>query len=251
MKELRRLAVRETLDGGEPVVALETTSSRTGSRRAKGSTSGWSRRPCVARPAQCRRRSAVLDGGVGRAQRRRARAVPEAPTHGRWDPATSPPAWWAGAVGATTVGGTLAAGRRAGIRVLAYRRHRRRAPRLAGPGPTCRPTSPSSRGSGDRRVLRREVPARRRGHGRAAGDARRAGPRVSAPTSCRCLTGGARRAADVDTVLLVPPRRRPESLAAHWQLGWVQGSWLANPPAESLDDVEPLIEEGLAEAARD
>ena len=37
--------------------------------------------------------------------------------------------------------------------------------------------------------------------------------------------------------------------AAHWQLGG-RGLLLARPPDESLDDVEPLIEEALAEASR-
>jgi pseudouridine-5'-phosphate glycosidase len=36
----------------------------------------------------------------------------------------------------------------------------------------------------------------------------------------------------------------------HWQLGRRSALLLANPPAESLDDVEPLIEEALAEARR-
>jgi pseudouridine-5'-phosphate glycosidase len=34
----------------------------------------------------------------------------------------------------------------------------------------------------------------------------------------------------------------------HWELGRRSALVLANPPAESLDDVEPLIEEALAEA---
>jgi pseudouridine-5'-phosphate glycosidase len=37
---------------------------------------------------------------------------------------------------------------------------------------------------------------------------------------------------------------------AHWQLGRRSALVLANPPAESLDDVEPLIEEALGEARR-
>ena len=37
--------------------------------------------------------------------------------------------------------------------------------------------------------------------------------------------------------------------ARHWELGG-GGLLVANPAAESLDDVEPLITEGLAEAAR-
>jgi pseudouridylate synthase len=36
---------------------------------------------------------------------------------------------------------------------------------------------------------------------------------------------------------------------AHWQLGRRTALVLANPPAESLDDVEPLIEQALAAAA--
>jgi pseudouridine-5'-phosphate glycosidase len=39
-------------------------------------------------------------------------------------------------------------------------------------------------------------------------------------------------------------------VGAHWQLGG-GGALLARPPHDSLDDVEPLIEEGLAEAARE
>ena len=38
---------------------------------------------------------------------------------------------------------------------------------------------------------------------------------------------------------------------AHWQLGRRSALVLANPPTESLDDVEPLIERALAEAKRE
>ena len=38
--------------------------------------------------------------------------------------------------------------------------------------------------------------------------------------------------------------------AAHWQLRRTTGVLVANPPAQSLDDVEPLIERAVAEAAR-
>jgi pseudouridylate synthase len=37
--------------------------------------------------------------------------------------------------------------------------------------------------------------------------------------------------------------------ARHWELG-DGGLLVANPPADSLEDIEPLIDEGLAEAAR-
>jgi len=37
---------------------------------------------------------------------------------------------------------------------------------------------------------------------------------------------------------------------AHWQLGSLGAVALTRPPEPSLEDVEPLIEEALAEAAR-
>jgi pseudouridylate synthase len=45
------------------------------------------------------------------------------------------------------------------------------------------------------------------------------------------------------------PTEAARVAAAHWQLGG-RGLLLARPPDESLDDVEPLIEEALAEANR-
>jgi pseudouridine-5'-phosphate glycosidase len=43
------------------------------------------------------------------------------------------------------------------------------------------------------------------------------------------------------------PIEAAEIAARHWRLGG-RGLVLANPPANSLDDIEPLIEEGLADA---
>jgi pseudouridine-5'-phosphate glycosidase len=45
------------------------------------------------------------------------------------------------------------------------------------------------------------------------------------------------------------PAEAAQISAAHWQLGG-SGLLLARPPDESLDDVEPLIEEALAEVGR-
>jgi pseudouridine-5'-phosphate glycosidase len=45
------------------------------------------------------------------------------------------------------------------------------------------------------------------------------------------------------------PAEAAEVAARHWELGG-GGLLLARPPDDSLDDVEPLIEEGVAEARR-
>ena len=55
--------------------------------------------------------------------------------------------------------------------------------------------------------------------------------------------GGPRVSARVDT-----PEEAARIANAHWRLGRRSSLVLANPPAESLDDVEPLIEAGLAAA---
>ncbi len=44
--------------------------------------------------------------------------------------------------------------------------------------------------------------------------------------------------------------KSPRSRRAHWELGGA-GLLVGNPPAQSLDDVEGLIEQALAEAARE
>ena len=151
-----------------------------------------------------------------------------------------------GAVGATTVGGTLVAcrGRR---RSGTWRRAGSAASIAAGPTrPTCRPTSTRSPrtpalvvSSGVKSLL--DVPADRG----AARDARRAGARV-ADRRAAALLLGPRRPAGVGAV-----EERHEAAriaAAHWELGG-GGLLLGRPPDESLDDVEPLIEEALAAAA--
>jgi pseudouridine-5'-phosphate glycosidase len=57
-------------------------------------------------------------------------------------------------------------------------------------------------------------------------------------------SGGPPVSARVDS-----PQEAARVAAAHWELGG-GGLLLGRPPDDSLDDVEPLIEEGLAEARR-
>ena len=151
-----------------------------------------------------------------------------------------------GAVGATTVGGTLAVCRAAGIRFMA----------TGGLGGVHRgwPTPPDvsadldalAPDAGARRLVRRQVAARRAGDGGAARDARRPGARL-AHRRAAALLRRARRPARLGA-RRVGGRGGRGSRAAHWALGG-GGLLLGRPPDESLDDVEPLIEEALAAAA--
>ena len=149
------------------------------------------------------------------------------------------------AVGATTVGGTLAVCRAAGIRFMA----------TGGLGGVHRgwPTPPDvsadllqlARTRRARRLLGRQVAARRACDGRAARVARRAGARLRGPTRCRSSTrphGGPPVSARVESA-----GEAAALAAAHWELVG-GGLLLGRPPDETLDDVEPLIERALAEA---
>ena len=101
--------------------------------------------------------------------------------------------------------------------------------------------------AGARRLLRRQVAARRGRDRRAAGDARRARARLPHRHAAALLLRPRRPAG-------LRPRRvgrgsgpgRPRTLGARRR----RASLVGRPPDESLDDVEPLIEEALAEARR-
>ena len=150
-----------------------------------------------------------------------------------------------GAVGATTVGGTLVVCRGAGIRSwrpagsAASTAAGRRRPDVSADLDALAATRVA------RRLVGREVAARRAGDRGAARDARRARCSAGARTSCRSSTrrAAARRCRRASR----RPTRRRAIAAAHWELGG-GGLLLGRPPDESLDDVEPLIEQALADA---
>ena len=151
-----------------------------------------------------------------------------------------------GAIGATTVGGTLAVCRAAGIRVHGDRRPRRRPPRLADPARRLgRPAARSPRrrslvvSSGVKSLL--DVPATAELLETLGVPV--LGFRTDDAAALLLRAAAARRSsARVETA-----EEAARIAAAHWELGG-GGLLVGRPPDESLDDVEPLIERALAEA---
>lgn len=246
MRELVVLSreVREALDGRSAVVALETTLVAHGFPAGEGVE--------VALEAERRVREAgavpatvgVLDG--------RVRVGLQADALERFDqtarkvgPRDLAACAVQGAVGATTVGGTIAACRAAGIGFLGTGGiggvHR---------GWTERPDVSADLGelarsevlvvsSGVKSLL--DVPA--------TAEALETlgvpilGYRTDTAPLFYAAAGGPPVSARVET-----PEEAAQIARAHWRLGRRSALVLANPPAEPLDDVEPLIERALAAA---
>ena len=246
MSELIELSdeVRTALEDGAPVVALETTLVAHGFPAPLGIEVGLDSERAVREAGAVPATTGVLDGRirVGLAEDELARFTPQVRKVGPRDLAACAVA---GEVGATTVGGLLAVARTVGIRFLG----------TGGIGGVHRgfPSPPDV--SADLVSL------------------------VSSPVLVAC--SGAKSLLDVpatmehletlgipvlgfrtDTLPLfysadggppVPQRvddagAAARTAAAHWRLGGC-GLLLANPPPESLD-VESLIEDAVAEAAR-
>ena len=237
--------VREALDAGAPVVALETTLVAHGFPAPTGIEVAVASEKAVREAGAVPATIGVLDGAirVGLSRDELDRFTPDARKAGPRDLAACAVA---GEVGATTVGGTLAVARTVGIRFLG----------TGGIGGVHRgyPSPPDV--SADLVAL------------------------VSSPVLVAC--SGAKSLLDVpatmehletlgipvlgfrtDTLPLfysatggppVPQRVEDAAVAArtaaaHWQLGGC-GLVLAQPPPESVD-VRDLVEEALAEAERE
>lgn len=249
MRELVVLSreVREALDGREPVVALETTLV------AHGFPSGTGVE--VALEAERRVREAgavpatvgVLDGRVrvGLDRNELERFDESARKVGPRDLAACAVQ---GAVGATTVGGTVAVCRAAGIGFLATGGiggvHR---------GWTGRPDVSADLGelarsevlvvsSGVKSLL--DVPATAEALETLAIPI--LGYRTDTMPLFYAVEGGPPVSARVET-----PEEAATIARAHWRLGRRSALVLANPPAEPLEDVEPLVEGALAAAAEE
>jgi pseudouridylate synthase len=235
--------VREALAGGGAVVALETTLVAHGFPPGEGVEVGLESERQVRAAGAVPATVGVLDGEVriGLTEDELARFAPEARKVGPRDLGT---ATVQGAVGATTVGGTLAVARAAGIRVLA----------TGGIGGVHRGFPHPPDVSADLAQLAR-TPALVVSAGVKS--------LLDVPATAELLESlgipvlGFR----VDTLPLFyaaaggpPVSARVESAEeaarvadAHWQLGGA-GLLLGRPPDEPLNDVEPLIEEALAAA---
>jgi pseudouridylate synthase len=232
--------IRAALAAGRPVVALETTLVAHGFPPGEGVEVGLESERRVRAGGAVPATIGVLDGRirVGLTEEELARFTPDARKLGPRDIA---PCVAQGAAGATTVGGTLAVCRVAGIRFLG----------TGGIGGVYRGTLDVSAdlaelartrvlvvSSGVKSLL--DVPATV--EVLEALGVPLLGYRTDELPLFYSALGGPRVSARVESA-----DEAARIAQAHWELDRA-GLLLGNPPAESLDDVEPLIERALAEA---
>jgi pseudouridylate synthase len=232
--------VRAALDAAEPVVALETTLVAHGFPPGEGVEVGLESERRVRAGGAVPATIGVLDGRVriGLAEDELARFTPDARKLGPRDLAACVAQ---GATGATTVGGTLAVCRVVGIRFVGTGGiggvHRGALDVSADLAELAR-TPVLVVSSGVKSLL--DVPATV--EVLEALGVPLLGYRTDELPLFYSALGGPRVSARVDT-----PEGAARIARAHWRLDRA-GLLLGNPPAESLDDVEPLIERALAEA---
>lgn len=232
--------VREALDGGRPVVALETTLVAHGFPPGEGVEVGLESERRVRAGGALPATIGVLDGRVrvGLTEDELARFTPDARKLGPRDLAACVAQR---AVGATTVGGTLAVCRAAGIRYLGTGGiggvHRGALDVSADLAELAR-TPVLVVSSGVKSLL--DVPATV--EVLEALGVPLLGYRTDELPLFYSALGGPRVSARVESA-----EEAARVARAHWKLERA-GLLLGNPPAESLDDVEPLIARALAEA---
>lgn len=235
--------IREALAAGGPVVALETTLVAHGFPAPEGIEVAVESERRVRAAGAIPATIGVLDGvvRVGLDEDELARFGPEATKCGPRDLAA---AAVQGAVGATTVGGTLAVARKAGIRFMG----------TGGLGGVHRGFPDPPDVSADLGELARtqvlvvsagvksllDVPATAEMLETLGVPV--LGFRTDELPLFYAARGGPAVSARVET-----PAEAAAVARAHWELGGA-GLLLGRPPDESLDDLEPLIEEALAEA---
>jgi pseudouridine-5'-phosphate glycosidase len=237
--------VRDALAAGEPVVALETTLVAHGFPHPRGAEVGLESERRVREAGAVPATIGVLDGRirVGLSEEELHRFTPEARKCGPRDLAA---AAVQGAVGGTTVGGTVAAARAVGIRFLG----------TGGLGGVHRgfPSPPDVSAdlgelarsevlvvsSGVKSLL--DVPATAELLETLAIPV--LGYRTDELPLFYAARGGPPVSARVESA-----EEAARIARTHWTLGRA-ALVLARPPVESLDEVEPLIERALAEAAR-
>ena len=232
--------VREALDGGRPVVALETTLVAHGFPPGEGVEVGLESERRVRAGGALPATVGVLDGRVrvGLTEDELARFTPDARKLGPRDLAACVAQR---AVGATTVGGTLAVCRVAGIRYLGtggIGGVHRGALDVSADLAELAQTPVLVVSSGVKSLL--DVPATV--EVLEALGVPLLGYRTDELPLFYSALGGPRVSARVESA-----EEAARVARAHWELERA-GLLLGNPPAESLDDVEPLIERALAEA---
>ena len=238
--------VREALASGGAVVALETTLVAHGFPPGEGVEVGFESERQVRAVGAVPATVGVLDGEVrvGLDEDELARFTPDARKVGPRDLAA---AAVQNAVGATTVGGTLAVARAAGIRVLAtgglggVHRGFPHPPDVSADLAQLARTAALVVSAGVKSLL--DVPATAELLESLGVPV--LGFRVDSLPLFYAAAGGPPVSARVSSA-----EEAARVAEAHWQLGGA-GLLLGRPPDEPLDDVEPLIEEALAAAAAD
>jgi len=237
--------VRESLSDGAAVVALETTLIAHGFPPGEGVAVGLESERRVREAGAVPATIGVLDGEVrvGLDERELGRFDAEARKLGPRDVAA---ALVQGVVGATTVGGTLVVARAVGLRFMGTGGiggvHR---------GWTQQPDVSSDLGelartqvvvvaSGAKSIL--DVPAT--AEALETLGVPTLGYRTDTLPRFYAAEGGPPVSARVESA-----REAAEIAHAHWELGGA-GVLVGNPPAQSLDDVDDLIEQALEEAGR-
>jgi pseudouridylate synthase len=238
--------VREALGGGGAVVALETTLVAHGFPPGEGVAVGLESERQVRAAGAVPATIGVLDGEVrvGLDERELARFDADARKAGPRDLAA---AAVQGAVGATTVGGTLAAARAAGIRFLAtgglggVHRGFPDPPDVSADLAQLARTPALVVSSGVKSLL--DVPATAELLESLGVPV--LGYRVDTLPLFYAAAGGPPVSARVES-----PQEAAQVAEAHWRLGG-GGLLLGRPPDEPLDDVEPLVDEALRAAHRE
>ncbi len=236
--------VREALDSSGAVVALETTLVAHGFPPGEGVEVGLESELQVREAGAVPATIGVLDGEVrvGLTAEELTRFGPDARKAGPRDLAA---AAVQNAVGATTVGGTLAVARTAGIRVLAtggiggVHRGFPHPPDVSADLAQLARTSALVVSAGVKSLL--DVPATAELLESLGVPV--LGFRVDTLPLFYAAAGGPPVSARVESA-----EEASQVAEAHWRLGGA-GLLLGRPPDEPLDDVEPLVEEALAAAA--
>jgi pseudouridine-5'-phosphate glycosidase len=241
--------VAAALACGQPVVGLETTIVAHGFPRGEGIAVGRESERRVREGGAVPATVAVLDGAlrVGLSAEELERVAEAGPSARKVGPRDLAPSIVAGEIGATTIGGTLVACRLAGIAFFA----------TGGLGGVHRGWTGSLDVSADLGELARTAVLVVCSGPKSLLDV----PATSEALETLGLPVLGWRTDDLPLFYAAhggpPVSRRVETAAeaariarAHWQLGRPSALLLARPPVNGLEDAESLIEEALAEAAR-
>ena len=238
--------VRTALDEGRPVVALETTLIAHGFPPGEGIAVGIESERRVRAAGATPATIGVFDGEVhvGLDERQLARFGASARKLGPRDVAA---AVVQRAVGATTVGGTLAVARAVGLRFMGtggiggVHRGWTERPDVSSDLAELARTPVVVVASGAKSIL--DVPAT--AEALETLGIPTLGYRTDTLPRFYAADGGPPVSARIESA-----QEAAEIASAHWNLGGA-GVLVGNPPAESLDDVDDLIEQALAEASRE